>query len=266
MSPSRPPHRRRGPQAPPPKGIVSGEREAVFAYLPEEVRRNMQRPDSESALVWDSFYPFAHDGVSFTAWSAIRPLWGSPILPETDDRLIPYFWGLRVDGTPLDGLGEAAEAVAGREDRLEVDLFLKGGRVLIAIEAKTEGDPGRCGRYEAGRCPEIHGGDAACRYWEGGLTFNASLDFGSRPLPEAEERPLCAQHYQLARTLLIVEQLGRAEALIPHLCLLVPRRRWPAMRAQWQDFAERVRDDGTWGRLRVVAWEDLQSLGRRQHS
>jgi hypothetical protein len=38
------------------------------------------------------------------------------------------------------------------------------------------------------------------------------------------------------------------------------------MRAQWQDFAERVRDDGTWGRLRVVAWEDLQSLGRRQHS
>jgi hypothetical protein len=260
------PRPRRGSSAPRPKGVLAGEREPIFTYLPEEVRANMLREGSESAVVWNSFYPFTQDGLSFRAWCRIRPLWGSPVVPDDDDRLVPYFWGLRADGAPLEGLRQAAAAIAGREDRLEVDLFLKGGRVLIAIEAKTEGDPGRCGRYEAGRCPEIHGGDAACRYWEGGVTFNASLDFGSRPLPEAEERPLCAQHYQLARTLLIVEQLGRAEGLIPHLCLLVPRRRWPAMRGQWQDFAERVRDDGTWGRLRVVAWEDLEGLRGRPSS
>src|SRR3990172_5155176 len=212
MSCGAPPRRRRGPQALPPKGVLSGERESVFAYLPEEVQRNMQRPDSESAMVWAAFYPFAHSGISFRDWSAIRPLWGSPIPAESDDRLIPYFWGLRVDATPLEGMAEAAHAIAGREDRLEVDLYLKGERVLVAIEAKTDADPAGCGRYAAGRCPEIHGG------------------------------------------------------LEPHLCLLIPRRRWPALRTAWQDFAERVRDDGQWKRLRVVAWEDLQSLGRRQHS
>ena len=255
--------RRRHPHAPPPKGILSGEREPVFAFLPEEVQRNMQRRESESALVWDSFYPFAHAGISLRAWSSIRPLWGSPIPAEMEDRLVPYFWGLRVDGSPLEGLAEAAQAIAGREDRLEVDLYLKGDRVLVAVEAKTDGDPARCGRYEAGRCPEVHGGDAPCRYWEGVETFSRSLDFGARPEFALEESPPCARHYQLARTLLIVEYLGRAAGLEPHLCLLVPRRRWPALRALWEDFAERVHDDAQWRRLRVVAWEDLRSLRRR---
>jgi len=266
MSCGAPPRRRRGPQALPPKGLLSGEREPIFSYLPEEVQRNMQRPDSESALVWEGFYPFAHSGISFRDWSAIRPLWGSPIPSESDDRLIPYFWGLRVDATPLEGMAEAAHAIAGREDRLEVDLYLKGDRVLVAIEAKTDGAAAGCGRYEAGRCPEIHGGQAPCRYWEGQETFHRSLDFGGRPEMGAEESPPCARHYQLARTLLIVEHLGRASGLEPHLCLLIPRRRWPSLRAAWEDFAERVRDDGQWKRLRVVAWEDLQSLGRRQRS
>ena len=266
MSCGPPPRRRRGPQALSPKGILSGEREPVFAYLPEEVQRNMQRRDSESVLVWGAFYPFAYSGISFKDWTAIRPLWGSPIPSETDDRLLPYFWGLRVDATPLEGLAEAALAIAGREDRLEVDLYLKGERNLVAIEAKVEGEPGLCGRYQAGRCPEVHGGDAPCRYWEGGVPFSASMDFGSRPLRGSEERPPCALHYQMARTLLMAERLGRASGRAAHVCLLVPRRRWPAMRGPWQDFAERVRDDGNWGRLRVVAWEDLQSLGGRQHS
>jgi hypothetical protein len=226
------------------------------------VRRNMQRPDSESALLWGSFYPFAHGGLSLEAWCAVRPLWGSPVPPDTDDRLIPYFWGLRVDGTPLDRLSVAAEAIAGRDDRLEVDLFLVGDRNLIAVEAKTGAGPGGCGRYEAGRCPEIHGGAEPCRYWQGIATFSGHLEFGERPQAGAEEPPPCAGHYQLGRTLLMVERLGRASGLVPHLCLLVPRRRWPALRAQWLDFAERVRDDGLWRRLRVVAWEDLETLRR----
>jgi hypothetical protein len=86
------------------------------------------------------------------------------------------------------------------------------------------------------------------------------LDFGARPALGAEESPPCARHYQLARTLLIVEYLARAENLEPHLCLLIPRRRWPALRALWLDFTERVRDEDLWRRLRVVAWEDLAGL------
>src|SRR3990172_7599355 len=210
MSCGTPPRRRRDPHALPPKGVLSGEREPIFTYLPEEVERNMQRRDSVSALVWAAFYPFAHAGISFRDWSAIRPLWGSPIPSESDDRLIPYFWGLRVDATPLEGMVEAAQAIAGREDRLEVDLYLKGERVVVAIEAKTDADPAGCLRYEAGRCPEIHGGETPCRYWEGEATFHRSLDFGGRPEMGAEQSPPCAQHYQLARTLLIVEHLGRA--------------------------------------------------------
>jgi hypothetical protein len=220
----------------------------------------MQRPDSESALVWHSFYPFAHTGLSFRSWSSIRPLWGSPLAPADDDRLVPYFWGLRVDGTPLEGLGEAAQAVAGRDDRLEVDLLLAGERNLIAVEAKTDAEPGRCGRHEAARCPEIHGGLEPCRYWEGEAKFSELLEFGPRPDRTAEERPPCARHYQLGRTLMMVERLGRASGWQPHLCLLLPRRRWPALRALWLDFAERVRDDELWRRLRVVAWEDLAGL------
>ena len=261
---------RRGPAAPAPKGVLSGEREAVLLHLPEEVRRNMQRPGSESALVWDSFYPFAHTGLSRRAWFAVRPLWGTATPGESpDELLVPYFWGLRVDGAPLDGLPEAAHAIAGREDRLEIDLFLKGERTLIAVEAKTEAEPGRCGRFENGRCPEVHGGERPCRYWEEGARFSDSLAFGPRPRPEAEESPACARHYQLARTLLLAEQLGRALALEPHVCLLAPRRRWPALRPQWLDFAERVQDEGQWRRMRVLAWEDLAALtggGRRGES
>jgi hypothetical protein len=160
-------------------------------------------------------------------------------------------------------LAEAAEAIAGREDRLEVDLILRGEKVLVAIEAKTDADLGRCGRYQAGRCPEIHGGEVPCRYWEGGVTFTESLDFGALPERGAEETPPCAWHYQLARTLLMAQRLSQTSGLIPHICLLVPRRRWPALRGSWEDFAERVRDEDQWRRLRVVAWEDLRLLPSR---
>jgi hypothetical protein len=256
--------RRRSGTAPPPKGVLSGEREPLFSFLPEEVLRGMQRRGSEAALLWESFYPFAHGGLPLSAWSRLRPLWGSMTSPATDDSLVPYFWGRRVDGAPLSGAAEAAEAVAGREDRLEVDLFLVGERTLIAVEAKVAAEPGRCGRYEAGRCPEVHGGDAPCRYWQGGVLFSEALDFGLRPAPETEVRPPCAEHYQLARTLLMACELGRRLGLEPYVCLIVPRRGWPAQQRVWLDFAERVRDEEQWRRLRVLAWEDLEGLARRR--
>jgi hypothetical protein len=235
--------------------VLSGEREPVFTYLPEEVQRNMQRRDSESALLWAAFYPFAHSGILFRDWSAIRPLWGSPIPSESDDRLIPYFWGLRVDATPLEGMAEAAHAIAGREDRLEVDLYLKGERVLVAIDAKTDADPAGCGRYEAGRCPN-HGGEAPCRYWEGGATFYQSLVRG----PRDERRKI-----SMRATLSVGAQTpGRrapwpASGLEPHLCLLI----LPTVAGTGGGrIAERVRRRPMEAPA-VVAWEDLQSLGRR---
>jgi hypothetical protein len=32
------------------------------------------------------------------------------------------------------------------------------------------------------------------------------------------------------------------------------------LRAGWQDFAERVRDEEQWKRLRVLSWEELSGL------
>ena len=252
IRPDRPRRRR-----PAPKGILAGADEAIFSVLPQEVLAQMRRAGSESAVVWDTFYPTAHAGISLLAWTAIRPLWGTAVEPQDDDVLIPYFWGRRVDGDTLPGLSTAAEVVAGREDRLEVDLFLRGERHLIAVEAKTEGEPGRCSRYEAGRCPEVHGGSEPCRYWEAPTRFGDSLDFGERPSPADGVCPPCAVHYQLGRSLLLVQFLARSSDLIPHLHLVVPRRRWTARRAGWLDFAERVREDEMWRRLRVLAWEDI---------
>jgi hypothetical protein len=264
VNPEGKPSVRRGDGAPPPKGILAGEREPLFRYLSEEVRLNMARHGSESAALWNAFYPFAHQGLSLRGWQRIRPLWGAASFSQDDDLLVPYFWGLSVDGTPLDGLADTAALVAGRDDRLEIDLLLMGARHLIAVEAKMEGEPGRCGRFDAGRCPEIHGGGDDCRYWEDGASsFESYLDFGARPRKGQEAQPPCVVHYQLARTLLAVVKLAAMRGLTPHLALLIPRRRWAARQAAWQDFAERVRDEEQWKRLSVVAWEDLTAITRR---
>ncbi len=263
MTAGRDPRRRRSDSAPPPTGILAGEREPIFQYLSEEVRTNMLRRGSECAALWNAFYPFAHSGLPLRAWLSLPRLWGSGGEVGEGDLLIPCFWGMFADGRPLPGLAEVTSAIAGREDRLEVDLFLVGRRHLIAVEAKVDGAPGRCRRYDSGRCPEVHGADAGCRYWENGpSSFDQALDFGDRPIRDQEEQPRCAIHYQLARTLLAVERLAMLKNLVPHLALLIPRRRWPALRAGWQDFAERVREEEQWKRLRVVAWEDLEGLKR----
>jgi hypothetical protein len=256
--------RRRAVSAPAPKGVLTGDREPIFSFLSEEVRTNMLRRDSESAVLWNAFYPFAHQGISLGDWERLRPLWGSAPEAGEDDLLTPYFWGLHADGSPLEGLADTASSIAGRNDRLEIDLILLGTRHLVAVEAKVGGEAGRCGRYASGRCPEVHGGGGTCRYWDDGpAAFDGVLDFGLRPERDQEARPPCATHYQLARTLLAVQHLARKKGLTPHFALLIPRRRWPAQEAGWLDFAERVRDEAQWRRLRVLAWEELEGLRRR---
>lgn len=254
---------RRGTNAPPPAGITSGEREPIFSHLSEEIVRNMRQPGSESSAIWNAFYPFAHAGVESRAWHGVPRLWGTPAVDPGDDRLTPYFWGLDVEGRPMDGLAAAIGAIAGRDDRLEVDLILRGQRGIVVVEAKADAEPGRCGRYLGGRCPEVHQVGEACRYWEPGAAgFWPRLDFGPRPAADLADAPPCSHHYQLGRTLLLAEHLGGALGLVPYLCLLIPRRRWPSIRSTWLDFAERVREEDAWRRLRVMAWEDLRVLVR----
>jgi hypothetical protein len=252
---------RRPASAPRPSGVLSGQDEAIFRILSEEVVRNM-RAGSESAAVWNAFYPFADRGIDAQAWFGLPRLWGSEILEVEADVLIPYFWGIRSDGSPMPGLADVIEAIAGRDDRLEVDLFLRGDRSLVAVEAKLGSGPGRCGRYESGRCPEIHVASDPCRYWvDGPAEFSALLEFGARPQPGEEPRPPCSVHYQLARTLLLTQRMAASWGLAAHLCLLVPRPRWASLQATWLDFVERIRDDGLWQNLRVIAWQDLGTLG-----
>lgn len=255
------PRTRRAASAPRPSGVLSGQDEAIFRVLSEEVVRNM-RMGSESAAVWNAFYPFADGGIEAESWFRLPRLWGTETLEAEADVLTPYFWGFRMDGIPMPGLGDAVETIAGREDRLEVDLFLLGSQSLVGVEAKLGSDPGRCGRYETGKCPEVHVVGAPCRYWEDGASrFSNLLVIGERPRPEDELRPPCSTHYQLARTLVLTQSMADSRGIAAHVCLLVPRSRWSGLQATWLDFVERILDDGLWQRLRVIAWEDLEILG-----
>jgi hypothetical protein len=244
----------------------------------------MRRARDESAVLWNVLYPRAQPHLSLRELLALRPLWGTPVEPDVpDDALQPFYWGFSVNGERLSELHAALEAVAGRKDLLEVDLLLVGRSNLVVIEAKNLASAGQCGRYLRGRCPEIHrlsatlpprplpaersaegvdssGDSRGCRYWEDpSAPFGRLFDFGPRPSPESE-RPACADHYQLARCLLLARELGGRIRRKPHLWLVVPQARWPEIYPTWLSFAERVADDADWRGLRVLAWEAIQTL------
>jgi hypothetical protein len=44
--------------------------------------------------------------------------------------------------------------------------------------------------------------------------------------------------------------------------MVIPQASWTKLEPVWLDFADRVRDEDLWRRLRVLAWEDLLSLAR----
>ncbi len=245
---------------PAPRGILDGADEEVFGSLPASILENMRSPDSEGSLLWNLIYPRARPTISLRRLLAARPLWGIPAEP-LDDELTPFYWGFSVEGQRLPSFSESLAAVAGREDLLEIDLLLVGEKHLVVVEAKHQGSPGLCSRYQAGRCPEIHGRlRGPCRYWEGTpVPFASDLNFGPRPTYESD-RPPCADHYQLARCLLLAREISKRLELQHHLWLLVPAARWPEVRLGWLDFAERVTDDAEWRRLRVLAWESIQAL------
>lgn len=247
-----------------PHRLLAGQGEPIFAALPESVLQNLWNPTSETALLWNLLYPLTQAQLHLEELLRLRPIWGSAMGQVEPDSLTPYFWGFDLAGRAMPGLEQATDRVDGMAPQAEVDLYLLGARNLVLVEAKHLSGPGRCARYAAGRCPEIHRPwDDSCRYWEAGpAAFSAALDFGERPTPEAPAPP-CSRHYQLGRLLLIGLQLAALLERKLHFWLLLPKARWGAIAADWLDFVGRVADRETWNCLRVISWEQIRWLAAR---
>lgn len=244
--------------------ILVGSEEPIFSVLPDRVLSNLRNEASENALVWNLMYPIAQPTVSMSELLGLRPLWGTPSLKYIDEPLEPYYWGFNVSGQRLEGLDQTLDTIDGTGNKTEVDLIMVGQSNLIFVEAKHQSGLGRCSRFLKHRCPEIHDGRGVsgeiCRYWgDGEQQFHRLLEFGLRPSP-LDPPPKCSYHYQLARTLLVGDLLSRQLGLSLHVWMMVPRRRWGSIEMTWLDFADSVRDDEQWRRLRVISWEDVRRL------
>ncbi len=110
--------------------------------------------------------------------------------------------------------------------------------------------------------PSTPANDSAnpCRYWEANPSrFSRWLEFGPRPGSESAAPP-CDRHYQLARTLLVGQQLAAQLDRTLHIWLLIPQHRWSQLQPRWLDFVERIRSPELWRRMRVLSWEAIESL------
>lgn len=181
-----------------------------------------------------------------------------------DQALTPYFWGYGVGGERLPGLDSVLKEIDGSGNKTEIDLFLCGTETLIVVEAKHQGNFGKCSRHLQKRCPEIHTIDQhqPCRYWEPGRqNFSDHLGFGARPVAD-DPSPSCNRHYQLARTLVVGKALAAELSLDFHLWLIAPRGYWKGLEKTWLDFVDQIRDDEIWRQMRVIAWEDIRDLAK----
>jgi hypothetical protein len=247
--------------------ILYGENEAIFSRLPNNVLANLRHPRSENALLWNLIYPLAHPMISMKDLLELAILWGTANIDRKDDLLNPYFWGYGISGERLPGLDDVLERIDGKGPKTEVDLFLLGENNLILVEAKHLSGLGRCSRFTNQRCPEIHCEGleeiASCRYWEAGeQAFERMLDFGDRPRSGGPSPP-CAQHYQLARTVMVGDALARESQLEFSLWMFVSQKNWRSLEKSWLDFTGRVRGDELWRRMRVIAWEEIYQLDWR---
>jgi hypothetical protein len=261
-----------------PKKILAGHDEPIFDKLSPDLVANLRSPRSENALIWNLIYPQARPGLSFARLSAIRPLHGTPLPATAEDTLIPYFWGWSIEGSRMEGLDEVGGSIDGGQT--EADLLLLGRDNLVLVEAKRFSGFGRCGRYLAERCPEIHryaqrapsdeleavdpmsephaeSEAGECPYWsEPVARFDNLLDFGPRPDPSSSA-PACSRHYQLARLLILGSTLAARLGRTFHLWGVVPQNEWKRLRPDWEDFVERLRDERVWRRARVLSWEEV---------
>ncbi len=247
-----------------PPRLWTGSNEPIFSVLPGTVLANFNTPRSENALLWNLLYPRSQPSLSLAALLALSSLWGTAPPGEVrDDQLHPFYWGHGLDGSRLQGLDDALKEVDGPGPKTEIDLILLGKKVLISVEAKHTSLFGRCSRYGAMRCPEIHVHDSSepsCRYWEPGSgRFSDLLAFGRRPEAASLEAP-CNVHYQLARTVMVGHHLAKRLNREFALWIFLPQARWRSIEKTWLDFADRVLDDHIWRSMRVISWEQVQSL------
>ncbi|MCH7588436.1 MAG: hypothetical protein IIC78_10485 [Chloroflexi bacterium] len=242
--------------------ILSGVDERIFSILPDRVISNFRSPASENALLWNLVYPLAQPTISFQSLISIHPLWGTHNLGQEDDNLRPYYWGYSASGARMPGLDVILNEIDGPGNKTEIDLFLRGSKNLVVVEAKHRANFGRCSRYLQERCPEIHTHELhqPCRYWETGRqNFSEQLLFGGRPMAE-DRPPPCNRHYQLARTLVVGKALAQELNLDFYLWLIVARNYWKNLEKTWLDFVDQVRDDQLWRKMRVIAWEEIRDL------
>ncbi len=249
--------------------ILFGENEAIFSKLPNNVLANLRHPGSENALLWNLIYPLAQPAISMKSLLSISPLWGTVDIQLEEDLLEPYFWGYSISGERLSGLDQVLVRIDGTGLKTEVDLFLLGQNHLVLVEAKHLSGLGRCSRFSSQRCPEIHVEDMEeaepCRYWEAGeQEFQRLLDLGDRP-NAGDLSPPCDQHYQLARTLVVGDAFATEHRLVFSLWMLVSKVKWRSLERTWLDFTGRIREEELWRRMRVIAWEDLKQLDRKNH-
>jgi len=241
--------------------IMHGEDEPIFQLLPETVLANLRQPASENALLWNILYPLARPTLSLGMLLDCAFLWGTAQTRE--DELTPYFWGFDIEGSRLEELDEVLALAEGPGPKTEVDLFLRGKKNLILVEAKNRSGLGQCARYRSKRCPEVDPSYGTCIYWTESPGLQDVLRF-EKPLPADEGVPACSRHYQLARTLLLGERLARRWGLDLHVWLFLPAARWRTLLPAWHDLTDHVRESGLWRNMRVIAWEELQALSARR--
>lgn len=246
----------------PEKRIWHGSEEPIFDVLPSNVLANFRNARSENALLWNTIYKMARPAIQLGSLLTLKPLWGTRGHFEApEDELTPFFWGYGVQGDRLWGLDEALLKMDGPGPVTEVDLFLLGDKHLIAVEAKHTTGFGRCGRFQQGRCPEIHPENAAektCRYWEEQQAkFENEIKMGRRPQVGSESPP-CSRHYQLSRTFLLGKRLAVQHDRLFSLWAFAASKRWRSLELDWLEFTDRVHDSNVWRRMRVISWESLR--------
>lgn len=246
-----------------PDSIHSGMGEGIFSVLPERVLSNFQKPNSENALLWNSFYRYAHEPIPLEKLIGLSPLWGTVDVNFRSDLLVPYFWGCDVNGGRLSHLDESLGLHTTHGPPTEVDLFLVGNENIILVEVKNLAGFGRCSRYTKRRCPEIYTLDRSevdrCQYWiDPVLRFSDQVDFGE--LPFTNGAPACHRHYQLGRTLVTGLQLASRFGLMLWIWVILPQNRWRALESDWLDFTNRIIDAELWRRMRVMSWETILRL------
>lgn len=188
----------------------------VYDLLPLRTQTKILSPVSEDKLTWDCFFGLLRAGKLGTVLASLLKI---PDENLKDARLVLWGFEIREDGAAVcEPLRAVLSAVENYRDgtpegqKTEPDVIVVSGGSLLIAECKRRSTLGRCSRFEASRCPEIHIDRRKrpyCQYWTRGLR---ELIGFSRPVPATSD-PECNRHYQLLRNYMIGDRLAAALGL-----------------------------------------------------